>query len=244
MDIPRRLLSIAKLLVAAEQADNKEIALRQKKKIKSVKNLAENINKLRAMVRKTLKADDEKDRLTALVVAVMDKTAERVGNEDSASDGHFGITGFKKKHVTVSGNSITFKYVGKSGVDHEKTISDETIAGMLKKQLKNKKPDDFVFETDDGFKIKADRVNRFLGQYDVKSKDMRGFLSNKYVLESLSKSSVSSDEAERKKKFLEVLDGVAERVGHKKATLRTHYLFSKIEDEYIKHGKIISIKNL
>ena len=42
---------------------------------------------------------NEKDFLTALAVTTMLKTAERVGNNNSASEkGHFGVTGFKKNH--------------------------------------------------------------------------------------------------------------------------------------------------
>ena len=53
-------------------------------------------------------AEDEKTMLTALVIALMDKTAERVGNEESASESkHFGVTGFQKKHVVgIDGNQF------------------------------------------------------------------------------------------------------------------------------------------
>ena len=50
------------------------------------------------------------------------------------------------------------------------------------------------------------------------------------------------DEAERKKVMSEVLQKVADEVGHGKGTLRKHYLLPNIEDDYVKKGKIPDIK--
>ena len=73
----------------------KEEQTRRKKKTESVRSLAQNIHKLRRKLTTDMKSDDEKIRLTALAIAIIDKTAERVGNEASAKAGHVGVTGFK-----------------------------------------------------------------------------------------------------------------------------------------------------
>lgn len=93
---------------------------RRTKKIKSVRHLAQNIHKLRNAVRTDMRSDDERKRLTALAVALMDKTAERVGNEASAREnGHFGVTGFRNNHVEVNGNNVKINYFFSSlGIYH------------------------------------------------------------------------------------------------------------------------------
>ena len=67
-------------------------------KAKQVEKLRGSITKLRAQVSKDLKSKDEDTRLKALIVGLMDETYERVGNEESAEDGHYGVTGWKVKH--------------------------------------------------------------------------------------------------------------------------------------------------
>jgi len=229
--------------MADDKKPTKEEITRRRKKTVSVKKMADQIRGLRQKITQDMKSSDEKLKLTATAVALMDCTAERVGNDESAGNGHVGVTGFKKKNVTVTGSKVKLKYVGKSGVDHEKEFTDERIAKVLKECLKRcKKPGDFVLTTSDDFKIKGSQVNNYLKDYGVTAKDIRGYAANHMVITSLKNRVKSSDEAERKKVMSEVLKNVAEEVGHGKATLRKHYLLPNIEDDYVKKGKIPSIK--
>ena len=213
------------------------------KKVDSVKKMTENIESMRRKVRSDMKSDDEKLQLVALAVAVMDKTSERVGNEDSASDGHFGVTGFRCKHVEISGSKVTLSYTGKSGVEHEKEFSDAAIAKLLKKcKDRCSKGEDDLFVTSDGFKLKADKVNRYLEDFEVTAKDIRGYSVNKLVVDALRRVKVEKDEKERKKQFLDVLRSVAEKVGHNMPTLRKYYLMTWIEEGYLKDGSLKDVK--
>lgn len=217
---------------------------RRQKKTVSVRKLAERIRGLRQKVSHDMDSDDEKQKLIATVVAVIDRTAERVGNDDSAKGGHVGVTGLQKKHVSISGDTVKLKYTGKSGVEHEKEFTDKRIAGVLKEYLKRaKESSDFLFTTKDGLKIKGPQVNNYLSEYEVTAKDLRGYAANHMVIQALRGRDKSSDEAERKKTMSDVLKQVAEKVGHGKGTLRKHYLLPGIEDEYVKRSKMPSIKN-
>jgi hypothetical protein len=99
-----------------------------------------------------------------------------------------------------------------------------------------------VLTTEDGLKIKAPQVNKYLKDYGVTAKDIRGYAANHMVINSLKNRKKSNDEAERKKTMSEVLQKVADEVGHGKGTLRKHYLLPNIEDDYVKKGKIPSLK--
>lgn len=128
-----------------------ELKQRWKSKRESIYNLKFNIDRLKRKIKQDLFSPNEKDRLTALVVRIMLYTSERVGNGESASNGHFGVTQFKNKHITVDGNRVTLDYVGKSGVEHEKSFVDAIAAKMIKELLS--KRNEFVFTTEDGFRI-------------------------------------------------------------------------------------------
>lgn len=225
-----------------------DLKKRWAKKKEQIEVLANNMRKLRYNVSTDLKSDNEKDFLKALVVATMLATGERIGNEASASNGHFGITWFRKKHVKIDGNKITLKYVGKSGVDHDRTFSDAKLADALRKAIKNS-PSQFIFTTSDGFRVKADSVNRYLKHFDVRSKDIRGYSSNRWVIDKLKnvempdKETEEKNERERKKLFLKTLRSVASKVGHGSGTLRKHYLIPELETSFIKEGNIIDIND-
>lgn len=225
-----------------------DLKKRWAKKKEQIEILSNNLRKLRYNISRDMSSDDEKTALKALVVALMDRTAERIGNEASATNGHFGITWFRKKHVKIDGNKITLKYVGKSGVDHDRSFSDAKLADALRKAIKNS-PSQFIFTTSDGFRVKADSVNRYLKHFDVRSKDIRGYSSNRWVIDKLKnvelpeKETEEKNERERKKIFLKTLRSVASKVGHGSGTLRKHYLIPELETSYIKDAKIIDIND-
>lgn len=222
----------------------KEEQARRQKKTKAVRHLAQQIHKLRRKLTTDMKSDDEKTRITALAIAIMDKTAERVGNEASAKAGHVGVTGFRADQMTISGNTITFKYTGKSGVKQEKTFTDQLMAKLLKECKGNcKGKSSPVLMTSEGFHIKAPQVNRYLKDFGVTAKDIRGYAANTLVYKMLKNSKTPSDPEERKKQFRGILKAVAEKVGHQQATLKQHYLLPGVEEAYVKSGTVKKPKN-
>jgi DNA topoisomerase-1 len=206
----------------------------------SIYNLRDKIDRLKRKVRADLYSSDDKTRLTALAVRIMMLTSERVGNSESAKNGHFGVTEFKRKHITINGNKVTLNYVGKSGVEHEKEFTDASCAIMLNDLTKRN--DSFIFVTQDGFKIKADKVNRYLRKFDAKSKDIRGFNANRLMVMELNRIGKVKDEKQRSKVFNAALRKIGAKIGHGPSTLRKQYLLPEIETQFYKHGSIGRIK--
>jgi len=236
--------------VKPEEPTKRELAKRIEKKKKAVNTLVKDICKVRLGYRKDMHSDDEKLALTAMAVAIIDKTAERVGNDGSAKKGHFGITGLQCRHVkqigkrNVSKNWVSLEYIGKSGVCQSKSLTDPDVARIMRKRIKRcKKKTEPVFQTSDGFKIKADKVNRYLARFGITAKDIRGYQANRLMSEELKcyKGQLKG-EKERKTAFMKSLRKVAGKVGHTAATLRKHYLLPHLEPNYIKRGQIPSFK--
>ena len=217
----------------------KELKQRWQSKRDSIYNLSYNIDRLKRKVKQDLFSHNEKDRITALVVRIMLYTSERVGNGASANNGHFGVTQFKNKHVKVDGNRVTLDYVGKSGVEHEKSFVDILCAKMINQLLSRR--NEFVFTTEDGFRIRPDRVNRYLSNFNAKSKDIRGFNANRMMVMELNRIG-KIEEKQRPKVFNASLRKIGEKVGHGAATLRKHYLLPEIEETFYKHGSLGRIK--
>lgn len=216
----------------------KELKKRWETKRESIYNLKSCIDKIKRHVREDLVSCNEKDRLTALVIRIMLYTSERVGNEESADNGHFGVTQFKNKHIKIQGNRIILDYVGKSGVEHEKSFVDETCAVILKDLLKRN--NEYVFTTKEGFRIKPDRVNRYLSEFNATSKDIRGFNANRLMIMELNRIG-KTEEKQRPKMFNQSLRKIGEKVGHGAPTLRKHYLLPEIEETFYGKGYVTKI---
>lgn len=224
----------------------RQVQNRHRDKANRLEDLRKGLTDLRAKVRQDLKSKDAKTRMTALAVALIDETYERVGNEGSAEDGHYGVTGWLKSHVMMSGSKATIKYVGKSGVKQEKSVTTPAVLSVLREALQDKKATDPVFELED-FTIKSSHVNTYLKEFDITAKDLRGLHANQEMQRCLKQvrkdgPKLPTDPKEREKllkdEFLEALEEVADIVGHESATLRKQYLVPGMEEDFMDDGKV------
>lgn len=217
-----------------------QIDHRNREKAKRLEGLRSSIGKLRSQVQKDLKSSDPKTAMTALVIGLMDETYERVGNDESAAEGHFGVTGWKKSHISFSGGKATISYVGKSGVKQKKTVSDKTLVQALKRAYDDCKEGDCI--TGD---VGAKDVNAYLKSFGISAKDIRGFHANdvmKAQLQAQRKGALPEDKKEReaklKEEFKKALEETAAAVGHEPSTLKSQYLVPGLADSYLKDGTI------
>jgi GNAT superfamily N-acetyltransferase len=221
---------------------DRQIANRNRQKAERVEKLRKTIKDLRKQVQKDLKSEDEHTRMVALAVGLMDATYERVGNDESAKEGHFGVTGWKVKHLTLGKDKATIKYVGKSGVKHEKVIDSPGSLTALREAVKGKKDNDEICGG-----VKAEDVNAYLKPFDVTAKDIRGYHANTEMQTRLKAvrgkgGKLPEDKKEREKKlkeeFKKALEETAEAVGHEPATLKSQYLVPGLEDDFLKDGTV------
>ena len=228
----------------------RQIANRNKKKALRIEALRKSIGDLRRKVKRDLKSDDPEKSMVALAVALIDHTYERPGNKDSADEReHYGVTGWKKKHVTFSGKGALIKYTGKAGVKHEKKVTDAAIKQALREAYEACDKDSANIFSGDWGTITADKVNEYLEPFDITAKDLRGFHANREMQERLKirrsdGGKLPSDKKAAAKilkaEFLKALEETAEAVGHEPATLRSQYLLPGIEALYMKNGTVSS----
>ena len=227
----------------------RQVAKRHKDKAVRIEALRKKMSDLRQKARGDLTASDPETRLTALAVCLMDETYERVGNEQSAKDGHFGVTNWTAGHVTLGDKSATIRYTGKSGVKHEKKVTNARVLSALRKALKGKGKEDKILCDGDECSILAKDVNAYLKPYGVTAKDIRGLNANeemKHHLKAQRKAGPADLPHSRKEKdeilkaeFQAALDLAAAAVGHESSTLRSQYLVPSMEEAYIHDGTVI-----
>lgn len=223
----------------------RQVHNRNKAKAEKVEKLRKSISDLRAKYRSDLTAKDEKTRFTALAIGLIDVTFERVGNDESASKGHFGVTGWRAKHIKVSQNKATIRYTGKSGVKQHKEVSDSHVLKALKTSLQGKGPEDSLCAGSE-CRIEASDVNAYLDPFGITAKDLRGYHANVEMqnrLQSVDLKSLPEGLKERKEAlkdaFQGALDETASLVGHEASTLKGQYLVPGLEENFLKDGSVV-----
>jgi hypothetical protein len=225
----------------------RQIADRHKKKADRLEKLKSSISDLTAKVRRDLKSPDLKKKLTALAVALINETYERVGNSTSAEDGHFGVTGWKVSHFKFKNGKAEVSYTGKSGVRQTKVIEDPSVLSVLKETCKGRPKDSSIFECDDCC-VQASDVNEYLKDFDITAKDLRGYHANKEMCRLLKEFRNQGPDLPHLRKerdpilkdeFTKALEEAAKIVGHTSATLRSDYLVPGLEEGYMKDGTVI-----
>lgn len=227
----------------------RQVSNRNKEKADRVEKLRKSLGKLRSKYKSDLASKDPQVRLTALAVALIDLTYERVGNEGSAKDnGHFGVTTWEKDHIKISGGNATITYTGKSGVKHEKKVSDAKVVSALKAALKGKEKGERVLCEGEECSIKAADVNTYLEDFGVTAKDIRGLHANEEMRTHLAEvrqagpalpKAKKDKEALLKEEFKKALEKAAEAVGHEASTLKSQYLVPGMEDTFMKDGTVM-----
>jgi len=119
-----------------------KIRISKEKKFKIVDDFESCLPRLK---RNLLRALGEDDLVLAMLVLL--KTKIRVGGEIYYKrNRHKGLTTLKKKDLDIKGDYVVFSFIGKDGVPQvlKKKFSKRVVA-ELKKVLRKRKRDDFVF---------------------------------------------------------------------------------------------------
>jgi DNA topoisomerase-1 len=75
-----------------------------------------------------------KTKVVAAVVQLLEKTLIRIGNEEYArSNGSFGLTTLRDRHVRVCRGRLQFQFKGKSGIRQVVELTDTRLAAIVKR---------------------------------------------------------------------------------------------------------------
>jgi DNA topoisomerase-1 len=75
-----------------------------------------------------------RDKVLATVVRLLETTAIRVGNQEYArTNGSYGLTTLRTRHVKVEGSSLSFEFRGKSGQHRRVGLADRRLARVIRR---------------------------------------------------------------------------------------------------------------
>ncbi|MGN6512479.1 MAG: DNA topoisomerase IB, partial [Lysobacteraceae bacterium] len=150
-------------------------------KFDHVVGFGEALPALRRCLRRDWKRDGfPRDKVLAIVVAVMAETLIRVGNPEYArSNRSYGLTTLRNRHVAfLAGGRARFRFRGKGGLEHDVVLDDARLVRLVRhcQQLPGQAL--FQYQDDDGSAVPVDsgEVNAYLRASmgaDYTAKDFR-----------------------------------------------------------------------
>jgi DNA topoisomerase I len=179
-----------------------------------------------------------KERVLALVVALLDETLIRIGNErHTGPAGAIGLTTLACEHVDVDGTRISFRFPGKSGQEHDIELRHPRLARQLLRCEEIPGQRLFAYQDDDGGwqQVDSGAVNAYLrevGEDDLTAKDFRTWGGTVAAAEVLRELGPPADEREADANVLAAIDVAAERLGNTRAVCRASYLDPRVPKAY------------
>jgi DNA topoisomerase I len=150
--------------------------------------------KLRARVARDLELNGmPRDRVLATVVRLLDVTLIRVGSEEYARENRsYGLTTLRKKHLSVKSGALRFQFRGKSGIEHDVSVSDRRIAKIIRRCMDLPGHDLFQYLDGDGSRhtVSSADINDYLHEIsgaDFTAKDYRTWAGSVFALAALRK---------------------------------------------------------
>jgi len=208
-------------------------------KFDRITSFADELPKLRKQVKKDLKRwRFDKRKVTAAAVSLMDQEYFRVGNNSYArSNKTYGLTTLRSKHLTVKGDKAIFDFVGKSGQEHHKVVSDEQIASIVKKLDDMPGYELFRYYDKKGklHNLTSADVNEYIKSImgeDYSAKDFRTWGGTLLAAVELAKEARPDTKAARKKAMTECVKRVAKKLGNTPAIAKSSYIDPRIFKAY------------
>ncbi len=186
-----------------------------------------------------------KEKVVATVVDLLERSLIRVGNEQYAKDnGHFGLTTFRNRHAKVEGGTVTFKFVGKSGIKHDIALQDRKLASVVKKLQELPGQDLFEYVGDDGspHPVTSQDVNAYLKAASGEAftaKDFRTWAASVRALETLAAQERPATQKETKAAINETVKVVSKELGNTPSVCRKCYIHPLVLEAF-SSGKLPS----
>jgi DNA topoisomerase-1 len=193
-------------------------------------------------LRRRLKADMRKrglprDKVIAAVVALLEETLIRIGNEDYArANGSYGLTTLKNRHVTAKGAELRFTFRGKSGKSWRLSLRDRRVARIVRgcQELPGQQLFEYLDENGMVQKIGSADVNAYLHDFcgpDVTAKDFRTWAGTVQAAGAFA-ALARQDVLPGKRVVRRVMGEVAGRLGNTIAVCRKCYVHPEVVDRF------------
>jgi DNA topoisomerase-1 len=200
---------------------------------KILPKLRQNLNK--DLMNKTLC----QEKVLAAAIKLMEKTYVRVGNSFyEKENGSYGLTTLKDNHVAIKGDEIKLSFIGKKGVHQSISIHSKKLAKIVKacRDIPGKELFQYYDEAGNRHPIDSGKVNEYIKNIsgsDFTAKDYRTWAGSLNMLRALREMhNNETGKINSKKKIVEALDYVSEKLGNTRSVCKKYYVHPKLISMY------------
>ncbi len=187
--------------------------------------------KLRARVNADLaRTGLPREKVLAAVVRLLDATKLRVGNAEYArTNKSFGLSTLLDRHVVPTAGGLTMKFRGKSGVWHERRVTDKRLAKVVKRcrDLPGQDLFQYLDEAGEQRTIGSTDVNEYIreaGGAEFTAKVFRTWAGTVAAAVRLAAEPVPETKAAAKRAIVAAIQDVAAELGNTPAVCRSSYV--------------------
>jgi DNA topoisomerase I len=181
----------------------------------------------------------DRDRVCAVAVRLINLAWFRVGSDryTKTSRTH-GVTTLTKRHVSVRGTKVTFRFRAKHKVQVRTSLVDVELAEAIKALLAQ--PNGarlFRYRLNgDACALTGAVLNDYIQEHmgeEFTAKDFRTWGGTLTAAIALAEHGVAETEAEARKVVAQVMRGVGERLGNTAAVARSSYVSPAVVEQYL-----------
>ena len=201
------------------------------------------------------KREMSREKVLAAMVRLMDEVYLRPGHPRYTQENNsYGLTTLRSKHVEISGNEITFTYVGKSGQEQEHHIRDARLARIVREldEMPGYRIFKYVDENGKRHEVTHEDLNTYIRESmgdEFSCKDFRTWAGTLLAAKALDDLEVDAEEEAKeqgdddKKKESDiqaVVFTVAESLGNTPAIALSSYIDPRVLEMYRKGKTLVS----
>ncbi|MFA5669406.1 MAG: hypothetical protein WC967_09180 [Balneolaceae bacterium] len=192
-----------------------------KEKHEKLREMAANFPKIQNKLKKDAANGDE----AAKVLYLISKTGFRIGDKQGAGEVKtYGASSLEGQHISVNGDTVTFKFLGKKEIPQHHVVKDKLIASFFKHKKDNEKV----------FNVSVDTIRKAWKNYGGdKVHDIRSIVAT-----NTAKKVVDVSEAKNQKELKAVIKRAAEtaakKLGNNPSEALKTYIDNAIFDSLVK----------
>ena len=179
-------------------------------------------------------------RAAATATRLLDLGYFRIGSDAYAdANGSFGLTTLERRHVRRRGSELVFDFVGKSGIEHQITISDAHVIESIDVMRRRRGGSTRLLAYRGGSRwadLDATAVNAYISEMvheNLTAKDFRTWHATVLAAVALAGSPEKGDtKASRKRAVKAALEEVAAYLGNTPTIARTSYVDPRVIEQY------------
>jgi DNA topoisomerase-1 len=181
----------------------------------------------------------DRDRVCAVAVRLINMAWFRVGTERYAKHSRtYGVTTLTKRHVSVRGNRLSFRFRAKHKLLVRTTLADTELASAVKDLLAQPGGSRLFRYENDGHPctLTGAVLNAYIQEYmgeEFTAKDFRTWGGTLTAAIALAEHGLAESPTEAKRTVAAVMRTVGERLGNTPAVARSSYVSPAVVEQYL-----------